>query len=744
MGPTPRPIPVIDHTAQLSSSPDRDTSSSKPSTRASTPATTHSRSIIPPHPPPPRPKMIIESPFPVYWTEAFNPFAQKWIPIDPLVTKELFKPSKLTPPLSDPFNTLSYVIAFEDDLSAHDVTRRYTTAYNAKVRKQRVESTKDGALWLVRVIRMFTPRTGTRSRPEVRDREQIEAEELARREAAEAMPKNVVDFKDHPVYALERHLKRNEVVWPKREVGRVAAGRAAGGGAARREGAPALSEPIYRRSDVQVCRSADNWYRVGRKIKAGEQALKHVASRHKAREASFHDPEEAEDAERKEQEGLGLYALHQTEVYIPPSIPQKGYPIPKNPYGNLDVYVPSMVPERGVHIRHPWAALAAKILGIDYADAVTGFSFKGRHGTAVVAGAVVWEGHKEGVENVIEGLEDEDERDKEDKRTKVALGYWKRWLQMLRIRERVEGYAGEESGNNNHNAPTDDIDDRMEEDSKNEDEEGGGFFHEKEIEEIAQPTTRRFYGGGYGAGEEDQGGGFLAEDYEETEYPIQGRAEKMVQNDDEKELYALVNEDAEDPVREVEKQGEQETLDTYSRYSEPVPQEILTTPIESYEEQIPDFTIERDQYSRVEYSGQDVPTTSRESHGDQKVRRTNFLSIATNDRTEDHYPRSSQAEGKSYEDVSLHPCLTEEDYEEARIVQELHERGELPPSLNRMPVGVSTPAEKLEGNKSPEAEEIVAADRSSRLQRRDSEDEERGSLMSEDPSDEDKDPEWLL
>lgn len=585
-------------------------------------------------------------------------------------------------------------------------------------------------------MKMFTRRRG-----EVKDQEQIEAAELARREAAEDMPKNVTDFKDHPYYALERHLRRNEVVWPKREVGKVAAGRAAGGGAARGGGGTkVLSESVYRRSDVQVCRSADNWYRVGRKIKAGEQPLKHVASRRKAREASLHDAEEAEEAERREQEGLGLYALHQTDVYVPPAIPEKGYPIPKNLYGNLDVYVPSMVPARGVHIRHPRAALAAKVLGVDYADAVTGFSFKGRHGTAVVAGAVVWEGHKEGVENVIEGLEDEDERDREDKKAKVVLGYWKRWLQMLRIRERVEGYAGEGSGNNKNIALADDIDDRMEEDSKSEDEEGGGFFPEGEMEEIAEPTAGRFYDCGYDSGEYDQGGGFLAEDYEDTEYPIQGRARKAVQDDDGKNLYASINEDAEEPQRDIGKQDEE----THDTYSEPVPQEVSSTLIESHEEQIPNSTIERDQYSKVEFPKQEVPTVFRESHEDQEVRRTNFLSTAANDRAEDHHPPSSQTEGNIHEDVFLHPCLTEEDFEEARILQEIHEREELPPSLNRMPVGVSRPAEKLEENKSPEAEEIAATDGSAHLQRLDSEDEERGSLMSEDPSDEDKDPEWLL
>ena len=90
------------------------------------------------------------------------------------------------------------------------------------------------------------------------DRDQVEEAELAAREAAEEMPRNVLDFKNHPHYALERHLKRSEVIYPKREVGKVTAGRS---------GKHQILEPIFRRRDVHVVKSADSWYRLGREIK---------------------------------------------------------------------------------------------------------------------------------------------------------------------------------------------------------------------------------------------------------------------------------------------------------------------------------------------------------------------------------------------------------------------------------------------------------------------------------------------
>ena len=148
---------------------------------------------------------------------------------------------------------MTYVIAFDEDGSAKDVTRRYAKAYNAKTRRGRVESTKGGEKWLRRVLRNY-------ERAQDLDRDQVEDAELAAKEAAEEMPRNVQDFKDHPYYALERHLRRNEVIHPKKEVGKVSTGKSL-------SDKDKTLEPIYRRRDVHLVKSADSWYRLGREIK---------------------------------------------------------------------------------------------------------------------------------------------------------------------------------------------------------------------------------------------------------------------------------------------------------------------------------------------------------------------------------------------------------------------------------------------------------------------------------------------
>ncbi|GLB21119.1 hypothetical protein AtubIFM61612_011076 [Aspergillus tubingensis] len=405
------------------------------------------------------PRPIRESSHPVFWIEAFNEAVNKWIPVDALVTKSMAKPSKFEPPANDPYNLLSYVVAFEDDASVRDVTRRYAKAFNAKTHKLRIECVGNHVNWWNRVLRFY-------EKPFLEDRDQLEISELTSKTAAEPMPRNIQDFKDHPVYALERHLRRHEVVFPKRIIGQVSLGKSASKNQ--------VLEPVYRRSDVHALRSADRWYRLGRDIKTGEQPLKRVTSRKpQMGRLSNEDDNSVSDTP--------LYAYYQTQVYQPP--PVVGGRIPKNIYGNLDVYVPSMVPPGGVHIAHPDARQAAKILAIDYADAVTGFSFKGRHGTAIMQGIVVATEYREALEEVLNCLEGEKLQAELDRKSAETLQAWKHLLLKLRIAERVKGYAVEGEREADELGRIGNV-----KESEDPEESGGGFIPESE-QEMNSPAS---------------------------------------------------------------------------------------------------------------------------------------------------------------------------------------------------------------------------------------------------------------
>ncbi|KAK3292520.1 uncharacterized protein B0H64DRAFT_328010 [Chaetomium fimeti] len=459
-------------------------------------------SITPPSQPPipstsQLPRVIRgESPFPVYWVEVLDVAHQSWHPVDPLVTGTQWKPRALEPPASDTLNTLTYAIAFEADASARDVTRRYAKAYTSKTRRQRIDGLPTptnpppppppdpsnpnphplpGQRWLRLALKRYT-------RPHPTDLDQIERHELSAAEAREPMPRNVADFKDHPVYALARHLRRGEALVPGAQAsGTVSAG------------AKAPLERIYRRADVRVVRSRERWYRLGRVVRDGEEAVKSWVRPRRRRGRGVRGGSEGSEGEDDDEDpdrvGLfgdaargytPLYMMEQTDAYEAP--PVVGGRVPKNKFGNLDLYVPSMVPRGGVHVRHQRAAHAAFILGVDYAPALTGFEFRGRHGTAVLNGVVVPEEAGEGVWAVIGGLEDMEAEEEEERRSRRALRMWSRFLKGLRIRERIwagvdeeaeEAGGAEDKGKGREVEVDEDV---GMEDVSEEEMGGGGFF----------------------------------------------------------------------------------------------------------------------------------------------------------------------------------------------------------------------------------------------------------------------------
>lgn len=375
---------------------------------------------------------IVESAFPVFWTEILDIGHQKWQPVDALVTGTHFKPHRLEPPAADRDNILTYVVAFEEDGGAQDVTRRYAKAYTAKTRRLRIDgplvpSSVEGAKWWRKALKRYR-RGGPPS-----DLDQIEATELNAAEAREPMPRNVADFKDHPIYALERHLRRHEVLIPGATVvGTVGAG------------SKGRLEKIYRRKDVRLSKSVNNWYRMGREIIPGEEPVKVLPKRKSTkRKGRFrHLNDSAESSEEDDPvlgpdpaKGVPLFTFEQTQLYVPP--PVVAGRIPKNKFKNLDVYVPSMVPAGGFHFKHPRAGHAAHILGVDYAPALQGFEFKGRQGTAVYNGVVIPVEAVEAVRAVITGLEDLEAQVEEERRSRRALEVWRSWMRTLTLRRRL-------------------------------------------------------------------------------------------------------------------------------------------------------------------------------------------------------------------------------------------------------------------------------------------------------------------
>jgi xeroderma pigmentosum group C-complementing protein len=404
------------------------------------------------------------SDFPVFWVEVWDPYAQKWIAVDPMVQgivepASIHRKSKLEPPLSDKTNMMRYVVSFTEDGAVRDVTRRYSYYFNAKTRKKRISNTPEGAVWYNDLLSDISKRDNILFKTEL---DTLEDAEMELRNQAEEIPSSIQDFKGHPIYVLERHLRQNEVLEPCEPCGYLAI-KKAGFKKKKNKATGAIAstaplEKIYKRSNVKFVRSARGWYQMGRVLKPGAQPKKHVFRKKTPANTSFtprtnlktdeNDNDNAYDYDNyleEEDESTGLYSLEQTDLYVPPPIVDGK--VTRNAYGNIDVYVPSMIPEGGVLLRYPHIAIAAKMVGIDYANAVTGFDFGSKGGkkgggrgsaSARIDGIVIAKEYEEAVRLVYEQMTQEQEEEDRELAIAKALMMWRRYVTALRIKARLE------------------------------------------------------------------------------------------------------------------------------------------------------------------------------------------------------------------------------------------------------------------------------------------------------------------
>lgn len=275
---------------------------------------------------------------------------------------------------------------------------------------------------------------------------------------------------------------------------------------------------------MKLVRSARGWYQLGRVIKVAQAPLKHVirkkmptaGNRKNVEETDdlWGEPIEIDDGLRDGEELTGLYSLDQTELYVPPPIIDGK--VQRNAYGNIDVYVPSMIPDGGVLLRYPHIAVAARMVGIDYANAVTGFDFGGSgsngrkkqgRGTATarIDGIVIAKEYEEAVRAVYEHLTEEQEQEDREMAIMRALMGWRRCITALRIKARLEKQHGK----------VEDLDAATLPDHTDEHEEGG-FIPEDRIDVKLDAPEQSDLGGGFeqsagGYVDEDGGGGFFNE-----------------------------------------------------------------------------------------------------------------------------------------------------------------------------------------------------------------------------------------
>ncbi|KAF8788031.1 DNA repair protein complementing XP-C cells like protein [Argiope bruennichi] len=330
----------------------------------------------------------------LYWAEIFSKPDKKWISVE-CVHNIVNDPYEIEAVVPQP---ISYIISFDNSSHIKDVTKRYCKNYMTFNIKQRVVPD-----WWDETLAPFAP---PNTKLDKEEEENIESVLIN-----QPLPHTVSGFKNHPLYALKRHLLKFEAIYPP-------------------DAAPVgfiRKEPVYLRENVVQLHSRETWLKEARVVRIGEEPYKIVKARPKWDRIA---------GVLKTDLPLDIFGFWQTEPYEPP-IAVDGK-VPRNEYGNVELFKPCMLPRGTVHIQLPGINRVAKKLGIDCSPAVVGFD--GHKGSVhpVFEGFVVCEEFKD---TIIAAWEEEQEnirKREEEKREKRIYGNWKKLIKGLLIRERIK------------------------------------------------------------------------------------------------------------------------------------------------------------------------------------------------------------------------------------------------------------------------------------------------------------------
>ncbi|XP_018019521.1 DNA repair protein RAD4 [Hyalella azteca] len=308
---------------------------------------------------------------------------------------------------------VAYVTAYNADQSVKDVTRRYVAKWLSFENKLRCDSA-----WWQEVLAPYAPTFTAREKAE-----NLQLEETLRQQP---LPKTIAEYKDHPMFALQRHLLKFEAFYPPNPdpVGYV------------------RGEAVYPRECVYTLHSRDIWKKDGKTVKVGEEPYKIVKARPKWDRALCQVIKDLP---------LEIFGPWQVEDYQPPVA--KGGRVPRNEYGNVELFKKTMLPVGTVHLdaRYEDLSRVARKLKIDCAPAMVGFDYHKGGTHPVYDGYVVCQEFKDVLLDAwTEEMQLKAKRE-EAKRLRRIYDNWKRLIQGILIKNHVREKYGQDS---DHDEPS--------------------------------------------------------------------------------------------------------------------------------------------------------------------------------------------------------------------------------------------------------------------------------------------------
>jgi len=275
-------------------------------------------------------------------------------------------------------------------LKLKDLTSKYVASfYLHKFKRLRLEDD-----WLNETYSAYRPIEPTQD-------ELDEDERIKQFYLSKPLPRSQAEFKNHGLYALDKHLLKYEVIWP--------------------EDAKLIGEfgkdKIYLRENVHETHSKEYWKKEARQVKDGEEPLKVTTSRPKWDRSA---------GDWIKNLPLNLYHFSQTQEWNAGEVVDGK--VPRNEYGNIDLFKPCMLPKGAAYLRLNGLLKIAQKLDIDCVPAVTGFDLKCAGTIPLLDGFVVPANTAEILTIAWNEEQERIRKNAQDKYYKRVYGNWRRLI----------------------------------------------------------------------------------------------------------------------------------------------------------------------------------------------------------------------------------------------------------------------------------------------------------------------------
>merc|ERR1712176_1461337 len=235
---------------------------------------------------------------------------------------------------------------------------------------------------------------------------------------SEPIPKSEGLLRNHPLFVIEKFVKKYECIYPNDEsavIGHV------------------RSHKVFPICNLRELHTKDRWYKLGYVLKEGEisKPVKKVKTSHMS---------------KSEEPCTDLFGQWQCVQYIAPKIGPKDA-LPTNSRGNIELWSDKHLPVGCVHVKLKGAVFAAKRMKIEYAKAMIGFDQRRCRSVPVFEGIVIHKQYEEELRKIVKEMDEKRKEREIEKEEKAMNSLWRTLVQGIMVQHQLQEKAKEKEEN---------------------------------------------------------------------------------------------------------------------------------------------------------------------------------------------------------------------------------------------------------------------------------------------------------